>query len=191
MPMNSQAMGLQTLVLSAHMPGSDPMNIYDLSVPLFLKGFNNMLKWLDKAEVFAASDADISGLISARLAPDMFTLAGQIQVASDMAKSCAARLSGAGAPRFEDNEETLSDLRLRITKTIDFLNSLTAEQFEANANAEITIVLKQGVLKFSTLEFLTQFALPNFYFHLTTAYDILRHKGVPLGKMDYLGVFDN
>lgn len=167
------------------------MNNYDLSVPLFLKGFKNMLKWLDKAEVFAASDADISGLISARLAPDMFTLAGQIQVASDMAKSCAARLSGVGAPRFEDDEETLSDLRLRITKTIDFLDSLTAEQFEENANAEITIVLKQGVLKFKTLEFLTQFALPNFYFHLTTAYDILRHKGVPLGKMDYLGVFDN
>ncbi|MFK3971803.1 DUF1993 family protein [Pseudomonas sp. NPDC087358] len=166
------------------------MNNYDVSVPVFLKGFKNLTKWLDKAQEFAASNPDVPNLVEASLAPDMFNLAGQIQVASDMAKSCAARLSGAGAPRFEDDEVTFSDLRLRITKTVEFLNSLTAEQFEANANAEITVVLKQGVLRFSTLEFLTQFALPNFYFHLTTAYDILRHKGVPLGKMDYLGVLD-
>lgn len=167
------------------------MNNYDISVPVFFKGFKNLLNWLEKAEVFAGSESAMASIISARLAPDMFNLAGQIQVASDMAKSCGARLSGVEAPRFADDEVTIADLRNRIAKTVVFLEGLTSEQFEKNADAEIVINLKQGVLKFSTQDYLLQFLLPNFYFHLTTAYDILRHIGVPLGKMDYLGVLDN
>jgi uncharacterized protein len=167
------------------------MNNYDISVPVFFKGFKNLLKWLDKAEVFAGSERRMASLILGSLAPDMFNLAGQIQVASDMAKSCGARLSGVEAPRFADDEVTLADLRNRIAKTVAFLEGLTPQQFEDNAGAEIVVSLKQGVLKFSTQEFLLQFALPNFFFHLTTAYDILRHNGVPLGKMDYLGVLDD
>lgn len=162
------------------------MNVYDISVPVFLNGFKNLMKWLDKAEVF--SDNSDSDLISARLAPDMFNLVGQVQVASDMAKFCGARLGGVDAPVCPDTEVTFSDLRGRITKTVRFLETLDAEQFEATADSRITIVLKQGTLTFSPLGYLTQFVLPNFYFHLTTAYNILRHNGVPLGKMDYLGI---
>jgi hypothetical protein len=167
------------------------MNNYDISVPVFFKGFKNLLKWLDKAELFAGSENAVASILAARLAPDMFNFAGQIQVASDMAKSCGARLSGVEAPRFADDEVTIADLRNRIAKTVIFLEGLTSEQFEKNAGSEIVVTLKQGVLKFSTQDYLLQFALPNFYFHLTTAYDILRHIGVPLGKMDYLGVLDN
>jgi hypothetical protein len=165
------------------------MNTYDISVPVFLSGFRNLLRWLDKAELFSSASA--TNLISARLAPDMFNLIGQVQVASDMAKFCGARLSGVEAPAFSDDEETMSELRSRIHKTIKFLESLKVEQFEGNAGGTVVVVLKQGVLTFSPLAYLTQFALPNFYFHMTTAYNILRHHGVPLGKMDYLGILES
>jgi len=166
------------------------MNNYDISVPAFLRGFKLVLTWLDKAEAFAGSPSAANDLVSARLAPDMLNFAGQIQRASDAAKGCGARLTGVAAPSFADEETTFAELRERIAKTVAFLGTLTPQQFEAHAGAEVVLKLPQGSLTFTTQEYLLQFALPNFYFHLTTAYDLLRHNGVPLGKMDYLGVLD-
>jgi hypothetical protein len=165
------------------------MNNYDISVPVFLRGFSNLLRWLDKAQVFAGSDERMAELVSARLAPDMFTLRGQIQVATDMAKGCAARLSGVAAPVFNDDEVSIDDLRKRIAATVSFLEGLHAEPFQASAGAPVSLVIPYGTLIFSPQDYILQFSLPNFFFHLSTSYDILRHKGVPLGKMDYLGRF--
>lgn len=165
------------------------MNNYDISVPVFLRGFRNLLQWLDKAQIFAGTDEGMAELVMARLAPDMFSLRGQIQVATDMAKGCAARLSGISAPVFDDEEVTIGDLRKRIATTVEFLEGLSEDQFLASADAEVSLVIPYGTLHFSSQDYILQFSLPNFFFHISTAYDILRHKGVSLGKMDYLGQF--
>jgi hypothetical protein len=165
------------------------MNLYDISVPVFLRGFSNLLQWLDKAQVFAGSEERMVELVAARLAPDMFPLRGQIQVATDMAKGCASRLSGVAAPVFNDDEVSVHDLRVRIATTISFLEGMDARRFEASKRAPVSLVIPYGTLTFSPEDYILQFSLPNFFFHLSTAYDILRHKGVPLGKMDYLGRF--
>lgn len=166
------------------------MNNYDISVPVFLRGFKNLLRWLDKAEAFAGSATAIADIVATRLAPDMFSLKGQIQVATEMAKGCGARLGGAEAPVFDNDELTLDDLRGRIATTVAFLEGLVPEAFEKTASTEVAITVPYGVLRFSAQNYVLQFSLPNFFFHLTTAYDILRHKGVPLGKMDYVGAFE-
>jgi len=164
------------------------LSYFQLSVPVFLRGFDNLSKWLDKAVAHAdANGIPIDELLQARLAPDMYPLTRQIQVASDAAKLCAARLAGVEAPSFPDTETTLEQLRERIAKTQAFLRSLTPEQYEANAGNTVTLKMPSQSVTFSQQDYLLNFAQPNFYFHLTTAYDILRHKGVSLGKMDYLG----
>jgi len=162
--------------------------IYDASVPPLIRSLQNLSKILDKAVAQAkAQDKDLNALLEARLAPDMFAFTRQIQIASDSAKGCGARLAGIEAPAMADTETTFPELQARIAKTVDFLNSLKPEQLAGAEDREITLKFPQGEMKFSGRDFLTGFALPNFYFHVTTAYALLRHKGIEIGKMDYLG----
>lgn len=160
-----------------------PLSMYQSSIPVLLRGLNNLSAVLKKGE---AQDGG-TALVEARLAPDMFTLAGQVQRASDTAKGCAARLSGAANPSFADEEKTFADLQARIRKTIDFLNSVTREQVDGSEDKPIEFKAGPNVLKFTGTSYLQTFVIPNFFFHATAAYAILRHNGVPLGKLDYLG----
>jgi hypothetical protein len=162
--------------------------IYDASIPPIVRTLQNLSKILDKAVAQAkAQDKDLNSLLEAKLAPDMFAFTRQIQIASDSAKGCGARLAGIEAPSMADTETTFPELQARIAKTIDFLNSVKPEQLAGAEDREITLKFPQGEMKFSGRDFLTGFALPNFYFHVTTAYALLRHKGIEIGKMDYLG----
>ena len=159
------------------------------SVPVFEIGLNALSAVLDKAESFAAAKKiDPSVLVSWRLAPDMFALARQVQVVADQAKNGCARLAEVEAPRFEDNENTIQQLKERLEKTVAFLKTVDTKKIDASADREITFPLgpdNKGHMKGS--DYLNHFVLPNFYFHLTTAYAILRNCGVELGKRDFMG----
>ena len=161
--------------------------IYELTVPHYIRGLQNLTKILDKAAAYADQkkfDAEV--LLQSRLAPDQFPLMRQIQIACDTAKLGSARLTGKDAPAFEDNEKTLSEARTRIEKTISYLKSLSPADFNGAENRKVTTPRWEG--KWLTgLEFVQYHALPNFYFHITTGYSILRHNGVDVGKKDYLG----
>jgi hypothetical protein len=148
-----------------------------------MRGFDRLSAILKKGEAGGAA------LVEARLAPDMLTLAGQVQRASDTAKGCAARLSGLDNPSFPDDEKTFADLQARIAKTADFLRGVTPGRIDGSESRPIEIKASGTVLRFTGQDYLLTFALPNFYFHVTTAYGILRHNGVPLGKSDYLGSY--
>ena len=164
------------------------LSMYQASVPVFLRNLNNLKAILDKAATNAeARKIDLSVFINARLAPDMLALPAQIQIATDAAKGAGARLAGVEVPSFEDNETTFPELLARIAKTIDFLKGLKAEQIDGSEERTITLKLRGNEVNFTGANFLLNFALPNFWFHYTTAYAILRHNGVDLGKMDYLG----
>jgi len=164
------------------------VSLYDVSVPPMIRMLENLSKILDKAVTQAeAQEIPLSTLLDARLAPDMHPLPRQIQIASDAAKGCAARLAGSEAPAFPDTETTFPELQARIAKTIAFLKSAKPEQFAGAEDRTITLKFPQGEMKFSGRDFLNGMALPNFYFHVTTAYGLLRHKGIQIGKMDYLG----
>ena len=166
------------------------VSMYRASIPVLTRSLNNLSAILEKASAHAAAgNIDPAGLVNARLAPDMLTLAGQIQRASDSAKGAAARLAGIENPSFADDETTFADLQERIVKTRRFLESVSAEQIDGSATRTIELNLGTKVI-FRGDDYLLNFALPNFYFHVTTAYDILRHSGVPVGKMDYLGTFE-
>jgi len=134
-----------------------------------------------------SEDKGLNALLEARLAPDMHPFARQIQIVSDSAKGCAARLAGIEPPSMPDTETTFPELQERIGKTIAFLKSINAEQLTGAEDRTVILKFPQGEMKFSGRDFLTGFALPNFYFHVTTAYGLLRHKGINIGKMDYLG----
>ena len=163
-------------------------SIYDASIPPMIRMFESLSKILDKAVAQAKSeDKDPNSLLEARLAPDMHPLTRQIQIASDAAKGCAARLAQIEPPAMPDTEATFPELHARIAKTVEFLKSVKREQVEGAEDRTITLKFPQGEMNFSGRDFVTQFALPNFYFHVTTAYDLLRHKGINIGKMDYLG----
>lgn len=165
-------------------------SVYDVTVPLFLRGFANLAAQLDKAADFAREKGIYPGeLVAARLIDDMLPLAGQVQRASDTAKACAARLTGVTAPAFPDEEASLAELQARIEKTVVFLKSVPPEAFEGAEARGVTLRSRSGETHFTGRDYLFQHALPNFYFHLTTAYDILRMKGVPVGKKDFLGPF--
>jgi len=159
------------------------ISMYRASVPVFIRALNNLSAILKKGEAHESS----ASFIEARLAPDMLTLAGQVQRASDGAKGALARLGGIDNPSLPDTEKTFAELQARIKKTIDFLQSVKAEQIEGSEQKKIEFKAGSRELKFIGVDYLLGFALPNFYFHVTTAYAILRHKGVPLGKMDFLG----
>jgi hypothetical protein len=162
--------------------------IYDASVVPMTRALNNLSKILDKAAAQAkAEDRPLAELIDGKLANDMRTLPFQIQSASDSAKGCAARLAGITAPSMPDTETTFPELQSRIARTVEFLNGVKPEQLAGTETHEIVLKFPNGEMKFSGAEYVTNFALPNFFFHVTTAYAILRHKGIGIGKMDFLG----
>jgi hypothetical protein len=148
----------------------------------------NLSAILTKAAAYAeAKKIEPRVLLEARLYPDMLPFTRQIQIASDAAKGCAARLAGIDVPRFEDNEASFDELQARIAKTIDFVKSVRAEQVNGSEGRNITIPIRDRTLNFEGMRFLLGWALPNFYFHVTTAYAILRHNGLEIGKVDFLG----
>jgi hypothetical protein len=160
--------------------------MYHASTPLFLRMFGNMNQWLDMAvDKKGASSAE--ELLIAKLAPDMLPLLGQFQRASDTSKGAIARLAGIDAPAMPDTEKTIADVRQRIAKTADFIKSVPQSAVDGSEEKEIVLKTPGGDLKFTGLGYLSGFVLPNFYFHATTAYGILRNQGLPLGKLDYLG----
>jgi hypothetical protein len=162
--------------------------IYDASVPVMSRSLANLSKILDKAVAQAkAEDKPLSELLEAKLAPDMRPFPFQIQSASDAAKGCAARLAGIEAPSMADTETTFPELQQRLARTLDFLKTIKPEQLSGAENREIVLKFPNGEMKFSGRDFVAGFALPNFFFHVTTAYALLRHKGINIGKMDFLG----
>lgn len=163
------------------------LSLYDASIPRYLRMLKNLDAFLDKAQAHAAeTGADLSAMLEARLAPDMAPFTRQIQFASDAAKGGAARLAGVESPSMPDTETTLPELKARIAKTVAFLQSLKPEQIDGREDAVIELKLPNTVLTFSGRDFLFGFSMPNFLFHVVTAYGLLRSKGVPLGKLDYL-----
>jgi hypothetical protein len=160
------------------------MSLYEISVPQFIKMLGNMDKWFDKAEAYAASKKfDTAVLVNARLAPDQFPLAKQVQIATDAAKFTVVRLTGKEAPSWKDDETTLAQLRERIQKAIAFLQTVTPADFEGAATR---VVARPDGSKILGLDQLVEHGIPTFYFHVMTTYSILRHNGVDLGKVDYL-----
>lgn len=164
------------------------LSLYQASVPVFVRMFGNLSAILDKAAAYAeARKIDPAVLLNARLAPDMHPLTRQIQIASDAVKGCAARLAGVEVPSFADSESSFAELQARIAKTLEFVNSLTSAQIDSGEGREVVLKFPGAELKFKGEDYLLHFVLPNFYFHITTAYAILRHNGLDIGKMDYLG----
>ena len=165
------------------------LSIYDVTVPPYMRALSALGAVLEKARAHAEQDKiDPSVLLGMRLYPDMLPLSKQIQIATDNAKGAAARLAQVEAPKFEDNETSFAQFRERIEKTLGFLKSLSSQQFEGAAERAVTLKFPHRSFDFkSGLEYLTTFATPNVYFHCATAYDILRHAGVKIGKGDFLG----
>jgi hypothetical protein len=162
--------------------------MYQASIPVFQRALANLSAILDKAAAFAeAKKIDPSVLINARLAPDMFPLGRQVQIASDVVKGAAARLADLDVPSFPDTEVTIPELQARITKTLDYLASVHATKIDGTEDKTIVLTMKSGDLTFSGQSYLLTFVLPNLFFHVTAAYAILRHNGVDIGKRDYLG----
>ena len=164
------------------------ISMHSASVPVFVRMLGNLLAWLDKAEAHAAARKfEPNVLLAVRLAPDMLPFVRQIQIACDAAKFGVARLAGVEAPKFEDNEASFAELRERIRKTIDYVQSVPAAQVDGNEDKEVTVPRRDGPMVIKGEPYLRHFVLPNFFFHVTTAYALLRHNGVELGKSDYLG----
>lgn len=166
------------------------LSIYQASVPVFIRGMAVLAELLDKAAAHAQAEGlDPATLVNARLAPDMYPLSGQIQRASDTAKFAAQRLSQGQAPKFPDEEATFAQLQQRIADTIAYLQSVAPEQVDGAGNRQITVNFGDFKPEFKGDDYLLTFALPNFYFHVTTAYAILRNAGVKIGKLDFLGPY--
>jgi len=161
--------------------------LFELTVPQFIKTLHNLNLIIDKATVNATErKIEMDVLLNSRLAPDQFNFIRQVQIACDTAKLFCSRMSGQEAPVYEDTEKTLPEVKARIEKTIGYLNSFKAVDFKDAPDRKISQPRWEG--KYLTgFEFATQHAIPNLYFHVTTAYSILRHNGVPVGKKDYLG----
>jgi len=164
------------------------ISMYQASVPQFVKMLTNLSNILKKGEEFAGTKGiDSAALVEGCLAPDMFPLSKQVQIACDQVKNGMARLAGVEPPKFEDNETTFAQLQDRIAKTIAFANSLKPAQVDGTEAKEIKFSIKEWSFEFVGEQYLLTWIMPNFYFHVTTAYDILRHNGVEIGKSDYLG----
>ena len=164
------------------------VSLYDLSIPVFTLSLSNLAAILDKAASHAADKKiDPRVLAGARLIIDMLPLSSQVQIACDTAKGAAARLAGIEIPKHEDTEATLAELQARVAKTLEFIKTIKPEQLQGAETREIVMKLPQTTLKFTGINYLTNFALPNFFFHVTTAYALLRKNGVDLGKRDFLG----
>lgn len=164
------------------------LSIYTASAPMFVTMLTNLNTWLDKAEAHAqAKGFDVANLLAARLYPDMFPLTGQVQITTGFAKNAMCRLAGQTPPNYEDTETTLPELRARIARTLDIVQSITPAELEGAETREVTFNIgREQKATVSGADYLFKFALPNFYFHASTAYDILRHNGVELGKKDFL-----
>ncbi len=164
------------------------ISMYQASVPVLVRGLTNLQAILGKAQAHAAErQIDPSVLINSRLFPDMLPLARQVHIATDTAKACVARLAGVDAPKYDDVEFTFDDLVARIQKTIAYLKEFNAAQIDGSEARSIVVKMRSGPVEFTGISYLLGFALPNLFFHITTAYNILRHNGVDVGKMDYLG----
>jgi hypothetical protein len=165
------------------------MNLmYSMSVPVFAKTLGNLSAILDKAAAHAeAKKIDPAVLLASRLYPDMFPLTKQVQVACDFAKGTVARLAGEEPPKYDDNETTIEALKARIARTVDYVQGFQAARFAGAEERDVQMKIRDQTLSFKGLPYLAHVALPNFYFHATTAYDILRHNGVELGKRDFIG----
>ena len=166
------------------------LSMYSASVPVFQKMLRALGGVLEKAEAHAQQNKiEPAALLQARLFPDMFPLTGQVLIATDFAKGASARLAGEEVPRYEDNEQSFAELQQRITKTLGYIESLPREAFDAAGDRPVTHGAGERARHFERGDdYLTGFVLPNFFFHVTTAYAILRHNGVPIGKRDYLGL---
>ena len=164
------------------------ISMYRASAPIFLQMLPAMSACLDKAQAYAAAKKiDPSVLLQSRLYPDMFALTRQVQLAADFAKNTMFRLAGIDPPKYEDTETTIDQLKARIAKTIDFVKEFKPSQIDGSEERDISIPMGGQTRQFKGENYLIGFALPNFYFHVTTAYAILRHNGVELGKGDYTG----
>ena len=167
------------------------ISMYQASVPVFVKGLTNLKGILEKAAAHAlAHKIDDTVFVTARLYPNMLPLSKQVQIASDFARGTTARLAGSEPPSMEDNEKTLADLIARVQKTIDFVKPFTAAQIDGSEGREITRPVRGQPKTFTGINYLVLYAMPNFYFHTATAYAILRHNGVEIGKSDFLGTMD-
>ena len=164
------------------------LSMYQASIPMLLRGLDNLAAILAKAAAYAAARKIAPEvLLNARLAPDMLPLVRQVQIVSDTAKGCAARLAGIEVPSFADTEASFPELQERLAKTVTFLKGMAPEQIDGSEERAIVLKAHDQEIHFTGRTYLLGFVLPNFYFHLTTAYGILRHNGVEIGKKDYLG----
>jgi hypothetical protein len=162
--------------------------MYQASAPRFVSMLRNLAALIDKAEAHcAAKKIDPAALTSFRLYPDMFPFTRQVQIACDTAKGAVARLAGVEIPKHEDSERSFAELKARIAKTIDFVESVKPERVDGAEEKDIVLAMRSGELRFKGMQYLLGFAYPNFYFHVTTAYNILRHNGVEVGKQDFIG----
>src|SRR4051794_10261293 len=164
------------------------LSMYKASVPRFVNILGNLSNILDKAQAYAdAKKLKDDALTSFRLFPDMLPMTAQVQIACDTAKGVVARLAGIPIPAYEDNEKTLAELKARVAKTIAFIQTVTAEQIDGSEEKEIVTKRGDKETRYQGMQFLLGHAIPNFYFHVTTTYNMLRHNGVEIGKRDYLG----
>jgi hypothetical protein len=164
------------------------ISMYAMSHGVFKKALTQLLHVMEKGVANAkARSFDTSVLVGARLAPDMLPFVKQIQLTSDFAKNSMARLAGVDPPKFEDNETTMDELFARVKKTLDYIDSVPAAALDGSETRDIKIPLRDRTVEFKGLDFLQNWALPNFFFHHVTAYNLLRHNGVDIGKKDFLG----
>jgi hypothetical protein len=164
------------------------LSMHAISVPAFVRTFKAMQACIDKAQAHAdARRFDSANYLAMRLAPDMLPLSKQVQIATDMAKGCVARLAGHDIPKWDDSEATLADLRARLDKAIAYVQSVPADQIDGTEDKEILLPLRTGEMRLAGQAYALGFVLPNVYFHATAAYALLRHAGVELGKRDFLG----
>ena len=164
------------------------LSIYDATIPALKRALSNLAAILKKGEEYAdAKKVEHQVLLNSRLFVDMYPLTRQVQIATDMSKGAGARLAAIEIPKYEDNETSFAELQARIAKTIAFLDSINPQQLEGAESREITITIRKADIKFSGQDYLLKWVLPNVYFHVTTAYNILRHNGVELAKQDFLG----
>ena len=165
-----------------------PISMYDVSIPIFTLTLTNLSAILDKAASHEeAKKVDPKVIPQTRLIVDMLPLSSQVQIACDTAKGAAARLAGVAVPKHEDTEATLAELKARVAKTLDFIKTIKPAQLQGAETRDIVLQFPQTTLKFTGINYLTNFVLPNFFFHVTTAYALLRKNGVDLGKRDFLG----
>lgn len=165
-----------------------PVTMFPISVPFFAKHLNGLAGCLRKAQaLYSEKKLDETTLLCYRFYPDMFHFTKQVQAACDHAKGCAALLAGVEAPKFEDNEKSLSDLIARVEKTTAFLGTLRPDQVDGAEDRTLIVKMRDREQSYKGLDLLLKRSLPNFFFHCTTAYDILRHNGVEIGKRDFMG----